>query len=271
MLAVALVVVFALGGELSPGRAGSSRALLWRANMETGDLSQWKLGGTGGLYNSGSWDASVSTARAHSGRFSLKATISTPSSPTSAVRAFRWDEARAHRTAFYSAWFYFPAAYTLTGNIATGQYWNIMQFKSRTTDDSRNDPIWMLNLGNRPGGGLLPHLVWSSEAPLAGPHQGESGYKEFAPRVPMQIPVGRWVHFEAFLRQSKDFDGQVALWQDGVKIFDLKNVRTSYDNPSFDAWHADDEWSANNYSDGVSPNPATLYIDDAVISTRFVP
>jgi hypothetical protein len=78
------------------------------------------------------------------------------------------------------------------------------------------------------------------------------------------------VHFEVFLRQSKDFDGQVIFWQDGIKIFDFQNVRTSYNNPTYNSWNASNEWAVNNYSDGISPSPATIYIDDAVISTYRV-
>jgi len=241
--------------------------------METGNLTQWNSNGQGGggLYNSGTWTAGASTDVAHGGSYSLKATISTPSTPTSAVRAFRWAEPRAHRDAYYSAWYYWPVADVLTGNPANGQFWMIMQFKSRTLDDLKNDPIFGVELANKSGGGLVPRIVWYGY--FEGPHQGDPvSWKSYNPIVETPVPVGHWVHFEAFLHQSTGaaFDGQVTFWQDGVKIFDMTSVRTSYDNPNFDSWHADDEWSANNYSDGISPNPGTLYIDDAKIASDYV-
>jgi hypothetical protein len=52
-----------------------------------------------------------------------------------------------------------------------------------------------------------------------------------------------------------------------VKLFDFDNVKTSYFNSAYNAWNCENSWSVNNYSDGISPNPYTLYIDDAAIST----
>ena len=243
-------------------------AVLWTGDMETGDLNQWSTGGAGGMYNSGIASATASQQYAHSGRYSLRAEISTPSSPTSAVRAFRHEESRRTREAYYSAWFYFPVQFRLTGDPNTGQYWNIFQFKSRNADVTRNDPIWKINLEQH-GDTIVPHIVWPNN-PLDGPHEGERGYRDYSPLVPMAIPAGRWVHFQAFLRQSKDFDGKIVFWQDGVKIFEATNIRTSYDNPNYNSWNANNEWSVNNYSDGVSPNPAVIYIDDAKVSASYV-
>lgn len=240
---------------------------LWRGDMETGNLDEWTAGGAGGLFNSGTWDAGASNDVAHSGQFSLRTVITAPSE--SGVRAFRWGESRANREAYYSAWFYFPAAYTLTGDPHTGQYWNIFQFKSRSADSTANDAIWQINLYNAPDGGLLPYVVWSGKLP--GPHQGESGWRSYAPLVSQPIPVGRWVHFEAFLRQGNNYDGALTVWQDGTPIFGTSNVNTSYVNPNYNSWGTANEWSVNNYSDAVSPGPAVVYIDDAAISSAFIP
>jgi hypothetical protein len=80
------------------------------------------------------------------------------------------------------------------------------------------------------------------------------------------------VHLEAYLHQSSGFDGRLTLWQDGQQLFDFQDVRTCYDNPTFNSWRCDNLWSLNNYSDGLSPNPATIYVDDAAISlTRLGP
>jgi hypothetical protein len=79
------------------------------------------------------------------------------------------------------------------------------------------------------------------------------------------LPVGRWTHLEAFLSESKDFDGRLTLWQDGAQVIDLNGIRTSYPNCTYNSWCASNEWSVNLYSDGLSPNPATIYIDSAAI------
>jgi hypothetical protein len=255
-----------------PAPAPSPGTVLWSADMEEGTLADWYWPSTGptgsyggGLYNSGSYEAVASQGQAHSGSLSMRAMIRTPYQPTSGVRAFRWKEARENRAAYYSAWFYIPVRFTLTGDPCCGRYWNLFQFKSRSTD-GRNDPVWALYVGNRPSGELYLYAGWGwGGTAIAGPYStsGVSG-KNFQQAV-ANLPVGRWTRIEAFLRESKDFDGQLTVWQDGVQLFDFRNVRTSYDNPSYNAWHAANEWSINLYSDGLSPNPATIYVDDASI------
>lgn len=44
-----------------------------------------------------------------------------------------------------------------------------------------------------------------------------------------------------------------------MRLWDMQSVRTKYAN-------GNQEWSVSNYSNGLTPNPVTLYIDDAVIS-----
>jgi hypothetical protein len=240
--------------------------------MEESGLADWYYPSTGptgsyggGLYNSGAHEAVASRSQAHSGAASMRATIWTPSRPTSAVRAFRWRESRTNREAYYSAWFYIPTRYTLTGDSCCGRYWNLFQFKSRSSD-GRNDPVWALYVANRPSGELYLYAGWGwGGTRIAGPYSTSGvGGKNYQQTV-ASLPVGRWTRIEAFLRQSKDFDGRVAVWQDGVLLFDFRNVRTSYDNPAYNAWRSANEWSINLYSDGLSPNPASMYVDDVSI------
>jgi hypothetical protein len=193
----------------------------------------------------------------------LKASIDTRAG-TSGVRAFRWDEPRAHRTARYSAWVYIPQSYNLNGGE---EWWNLFQFKSRTNDDSRVDPLWGL-YAQQDAQGLYLQAGWGwGGTTVAGPRPGDdvSG-KWYPPAHKMYLPVGRWVHLEAYLRQSRDFSGRLKFWQDGVLLYDISGIRTSYNNCNFNAWCADDEWSINLYSDGMTPNPASIYVDDVTIT-----
>ena len=68
-------------------------------------------------------------------------TITTPSTPTSGTRLFRWREPRNYPQLYFSAWYYFPRQY-----IITGGWWNIMQWKSET--GANNDPFFVVNVGN---------------------------------------------------------------------------------------------------------------------------
>src|SRR6266481_5681362 len=85
--------------SLAPPRSGTT--VLWSADMETGDLSQWTLpdvtGGPncgGGVFNSGVATASVDTVTlAHGGLYSAKLFVDARENSelaTSGTRLFRW-------------------------------------------------------------------------------------------------------------------------------------------------------------------------------------
>ena len=241
--------------------------------MEEGTLSDWYLPARGpsgdyggGLYNSGASRASAAFDRAHTGRSSLRATISTRGSSSSGVRAFRWREPRRYREAYYSAWIFVPRRYTLTGDPCCGRFWNLFQFKSRSPD-GRVDPLWAVYVGNRARtGALYLYVGWGwGGTRVAGPYSSSGvGGKNFCQSA-LNLPERRRTRIEAFLRQSRDFEGRLTVWQAGVRLFDFRRVRTSYENPRYNAWRAANEWSVNLYSDGMSPSPATISIDDAAI------
>jgi len=72
------------------------------------------------------------------------------------------------------------------------------------------------------------------------------------------IPEKSWTRVEAFYSCAADKTGQAIFWQDGVKIFDIRGVQTRYPD-------GDCQWSVNNYSNGLTPSPADIYVDDAAI------
>ena len=219
--------------------AQAAPTLLWAGDAEEASLSDWTSSG-GGIFNTGTGNASASTDFARSGSYSAKMSITNASGASQAVRLFRWAESRTNPEAYYSAWYYFPQDYSGMN------WWNVFQFKSKLSD-TVNDPTFTLNVGNRSGQMffyLYDHLNgninrgWSSTA----------------------IPVGRWFHLEAFYKQAADNTGRVTFWQDGVQILDLSGVST---RRSGDEIH----WSLTNYTDNISPSSATIYVDDAAIST----
>lgn len=249
------------GTDSSSDAAPRPAQVLWKGDMEEGSLVDWEVGTLGGVFNSGSAEAVASNDFARSGASSARLSVVAP--PESGARLFRWGESRANRDLYYEAWLYLPEAYQLTGDPATGEYLNLFQFKSISEDGSQNDPIWFLNVITRPDGTLAPEVVWWSNT-LEGPREGELGYDVFeAPGA--TLPVGRWFLVKARVRQSKDFDGFVQFWVDGQKVFDMRNVRTGYPNCTYNEWCVEQHWSVNLYSDGLSPSPAVMYVDDARI------
>jgi hypothetical protein len=234
-----------LNTELFPWEAApaAGRTVVWAADMEPGDFSQWEADGGGGLFNTGTGQASVTTAFAHGGARAAQLTITTGDGASHAARLFRWSEARANPAAYYGAWYYFPHRY------AGMAWWNVFQWKSKTP--TRNDAFWQLNVGNRPDGSMYLYLYnWVNAR----------AYDQAA----ADLPVGRWVHLEAYYVQSSTGAGRVVVWQDGAKLWDLVGADTQYPD-------GDVEWSLNDYTDGISPAVATIYVDDAAISTGPAP
>ena len=56
------------------------------------------------------------------------------------------------------------------------------------------------------------------------------------------------------------------LWQNGVRVLEVTNFQTNY-APLANGYQT---WSVNNYSNGLTPAIATIYIDNAAISRTRV-
>lgn len=257
----------------------ATTAKLWSADHETGDLTQWYAPGRniedehgGGLQASGKAGAAPSQEHAHSGRWSAKLTIATPNTPTSGARLFRWNEARNHRELYFSVWIYIPQYYALSGDARRGRFWNLLQLKSVTEQRNRNDPLWAFYVDDSQPGTYFLKAGWGwggTATPGPTAQEGAGGKWFYQQRAP--LPVQRWVHLQMFVKESSGFDGQLKLWQDGVQLFDFQHIRTSYRNCTFNAWCAENQWSVNLYADKLSGSPAVMYVDDASISTEYIP
>lgn len=257
--AMAALVLFAFA--IFCGCAGytakpNGGTVLWSANMETGDLSQWfypmtsAVGNFGGdIEDSGVAAAAASTDFAHGGAYSAKLTITTPDTPTSGVRLFRWAEAQTYPQLFYSVWYYFPQSYT------PSLFWNVLQWKSKhlVSGVATSDPFFSLEVGANPSGEMYFYL---------GDQNTNTTFQQ-PPQSLIPIPVGRWFNVEAFYKCDGTGAGQVTIWQDGTLLWDVHNVNTRYAD-------GDCAWSVNNYSSGLAPATASIYIDDAAIGTARI-
>ena len=237
--------------SLAPPRSGTT--VLWSADMETGDLSQWTLpdvtGGPncgGGVFNSGVATASVDTVTlAHGGLYSAKLFVDARENSelaTSGTRLFRWREPQENQELYYSVWYYFPRRYHPNGSPP---WWNVFQWKSKHKGASLSDPFFALNVGNRGDGSMFFYLY------------DQDARRTYAQTV-KDIPEGRWLRVEAFYRCAADDSGRITFWQDGTRIVDVSDVQTRYGD-------GDCEWSVNNYTDGLDSGSATIYVDDAAI------
>jgi hypothetical protein len=241
-----------LSRSASPSESTPSSSVLWSADMETGDLSQWSSPDIpdgphagGGVFDTGAATASVDVVSlAHSGIHSAKLHINTSSAPgtsaTSGARLLRWLEPETQSDLYYSLWLYFPQRNTPTGNPP---WWNVLQWKSKRGDF--NDPFFALNVANQPDGSMYFYLF---------NQQSKTSYSPPG----KTIPDGRWFRMEAFYKCAGDNTGHVTLWQDGEQLFDVRDVQTRYADGTC-------EWSLNNYSNGLNPPSATIHVDDVAI------
>ncbi|HVX29330.1 MAG TPA: heparin lyase I family protein, partial [Nitrolancea sp.] len=209
----------------------SATSVIWSADNETGNLDQWTVGQYGeAAFNSGTGDVTPSTDVAHSGKTSLKMAITDANGSSQAARIFRWNDPEGNalpESAYYSVWYYFPEKYT------PAEWWNVMQFKSRTSASSV-DPMWVLNVGNRANGNMYFYL-WDAM------HK-----RSYDAATALDLPVAQWMHIEVYFRRSTGASGQITIWQDGVKLFDLDQIQTTTaDNQ---------QWSLSNYTDNITPS-----------------
>ena len=246
------------GTTAASGGGGTPLQGLWSTGMEDGTMSAWYAGGGGGEFNghpgstagSVGSDGSTSAAsqeQAHSGAWSAKLTI--PSN--GACRLVRQLESQQYAELYYSAWYYFPQSYTLSG---PGAFWMLMQWKSATA--TAHDPFFMLVAYSATPSTLNLGLAWFP-LPVDGPLPGQSGYQLFPSNI--QMPVGRWFQVETRYKSAGDFTGAIQMWIDGVEVYHMENVRTRYPD-------GNTIWSVTSYAQGLSPSPVVIYVDDAVIS-----
>lgn len=218
--------------------------VVWASDFESGSLDEWSDAGfgtgCGGEYNNDGGTVMVTDEVSRSGSYSVKLTVEDVDGPQGARLSRRCTGERL----YYSAWYYFPRSYrTIAG------WWNIFQFKSGTPGQA-SDPLFTLNVASGRGGRMRLYLRDIEAA------------RSYTQSV-ADIPVGQWFHIEAFLRSSADETGEVTIWQDGVEIISVKNVRTRFEG-------GDVRWYVNNYTEAIRPDPAIIYVDDAAISLSRV-
>jgi cell division septation protein DedD len=226
--------------------------LMWFAGHETNNFSEWFTstystteGNEGGIYNTNTGKATISTDVAHSGTHALKMNINSPNngSPQGA-RVFRWQESRTKQPLYYSVWYYIPQQYK------PQNWWDVLEFKSRNA--TRNDAFWQLNIGNRTDGSMNFYLYnWVNS-------------KSFTQNI-ANIPVGKWFNVEIYYQQAADNTGKITVWQDGVQIFDQTGVTTMFADAIESA-----NFAVTNYTDNITPANTTIYVDDIKISQNRI-
>lgn len=206
---------------------------------------------------------------------SVKMTVTADDPPnTHASRGFiPWVHLNNHQEAYFTIHARMPTVPILTGDPHTGGFWNMFQFKALNADGSINDPIYSILLYPVPDPGIGPYtygvypvLVYGNTT-VPGPHNGESGYRQYQPAEVIRISTTEWNIFRVFFRQSSIYDGRLVVWQwvtglGWVTIFNLSDINTSFNVSGYNAWNCRNHASCNLYTDGMDPAPYSMYFDD---------
>ena len=217
--------------------------LLWTADQEHGDLTQWTADGSGNTYLPADSRIEVSTEAAHGGTHAIKL-----------VNPADWDhqddgpelfhDAGVIDDAYYSAWFLLPKDYHLQPQMT------LMRLRSRDADGGEPFNGEELQLRSLAVGGYVLQIFSNNAGfllePLADP----------APR----IEAGRWFQLEA--RYEPQSSGRLRVWLDGVLVYDLD------DRPG--ATGTNMVLGICNVAEAAEPAPLVLFVDDAAVSLSRV-
>ena len=139
---------------------------------------------------------------------------------------------------WFSAWYYIPEG--------SGMPFTVMDLESSWIKQYPGIRIVI----NESGHAML-ELKWAAK-----PKYRQTPGKE------IPFPVGKWTHLVEHLHLSEKEDGLIELWQDGQKIVDARGQNL----PLTRAIYNNLEIGISAYNDRTKP--ATLYVDDVVISNK---
>jgi hypothetical protein len=220
--------------------------VLWSADHETGDLSEWIAGDQGGFSaNPPTTTIAASTDVAHTGSYSVKLT-NAAAGARDAARL--WRQAPYPAEAYYSAWYFLPEAYSAPVS------WTIMQFRAPSPEDpSVIGSLVDLDVRGLPGGELILSVFDHRTAYLRSP----------TPATALPLPIGRWFQIEALFRNVSGDGGRLVVWMDGALYYDIQRPF---------GLSSSVYWSPCSSSYDLAPAEAPIYVDDAAVSVaRLTP
>ena len=217
--------------------AGELLEFPWSTSFENGFCDY--LAGGGYCYVTGAATYKVVTSPVHTGRYAAEYTaVSGGDNDSYNSRCFR--EGVLPQQAYYGAWYYIPALCTNSG------VWNLFHFQGRNAPGESLRGLWDISLLNKDSGALRLEVYGFLTNPAL-PDQSD------AP----DIPIGEWFHIQMFLKRAADATGEVTVYQNGVSVFHVANLRT--DNTTFGQWYV------GNYATDLTPTISSLYVDDVSV------
>jgi hypothetical protein len=238
----ALAATLAVLGCSDPLQLGDD--LIWTADQEPGDLSQWTANGSGDarVPNADS-TIEVSTEAAHRGRRAVKL-VNPAARDEDDQGPELFHAAGVLDDAYYSAWFLLPKDYRLEPSLT------LIRLRSRDVGGKELFGGEELQLRSLPVGGYVLQVFSNNAGYLLEP------LAEPSPR----IEAGRWFQLEA--RYEPQSSGRLRVWLDGALYYDLPG------RPG--APGAEVVLSVCNVVERSEPAPLVLFVDDAAVSLSRV-
>jgi hypothetical protein len=218
--------------------------LLWSADTESADLTQWASEPARAvLLPSAATTVEVTSDERHGGRRALKL-----------VNPAAWESEEAGpellhdagplEDAYYSAWFFLPEDYRLSAPLT------LFHLRSRDAHGEELHNGEQLQLRSLAGGGYVLQVFNNNAGFLLEP------LPVLAPRV----SAGAWFQLEA--RYQKKTGGRLRVWLDGTLSYDLEA------RPG--AAGSELVLCVGNVTERATPAPLLLFVDDAAISASRV-
>lgn len=224
----------------TPTSITSGGGTVFLSDFESGDFSTFD-GSAGEIFGKGTYyDLSVVSSPAI-GSYSAALTIG--SGRNTAAYLFTYAVPTTD-LGVYSVDMYVP------GNIVPDDWWNVMQWKS--VDNTYNKPVIHMNILGE-SGNLMLYMFYTAGGVSSNPDVLVS------PINPIPFPTDRWVNITGYYMAKSDSSGFVEIYQDGVKVYDMRGFMSKPGDK-------DVLWSVNSYADRISPNPATIYVDNMKIA-----
>lgn len=227
--------------------------ILWRATHESGDYSEWDLGGFGGDFSSGpgTFAKSIDGTRAHTGTYSLKMQTDTTLGQAG-QRNFRWAVDAIGTDlpvrAVYTAYYYFDQQYQPLGGD-----WNIMQWKTKRDAVGTNDPDWAVNVYNPTGTAMQIYLFDF--------HTG-SNHGSFSPAG--SLTINTWHKIEVDYTYDTGTNGAISASLDDTPFYTVSGLVTQWPSSETARFR---HWSVNNYTSKNTPDASTIWVDDVTIAS----
>lgn len=225
----------------SDAHLGDDPEFIWWSDHESGDLRDWTADGAGYAWTNEGGNLEFVSQPTRSGRFSVRASVVATNEAGRISSALLSRREGLPQAAYFSAWFYVPQP------IVSTSYWLLFKFRSTSGTE-----LWDIDVAEPREGAPEPRIRLYS-------HQSGTDVPALSGGEPI-LPLAHWFQIEAFYRAASDPSGQLSIWLDGDRVFEVTNRVTAPD--------ANIEWGVGAATETMSPNTASLYVDDAAVTTR---